>query len=217
MQFGANRCKCTLLLSAPWWLKETVTDCPKKQILIPNIVCHGFYALCNLQAGQARPAEPRLWPSLAVNPSAMEMPKWQVHFIIWRPSVSWAHTRNWKRKNCSRGGKGPFWMGDTFGWRTKTMPAPVSEGPHRLWSQVHMCILPSTQMVTFTGLPEPPVPKGKGSSESYWNVSKKSEIPSLGFLSGLFLLPCLQLMLPKILSCVSPFLTVLWTSFWAVH
>lgn len=73
VQFGGNKCKCTLVMSAPWQLKETVTVRPKKQILIPNIVCHGFYALCNLQAGQARPAEPSLWPSLAVSPSAMEM------------------------------------------------------------------------------------------------------------------------------------------------
>lgn len=116
MQFGVNRCKCTLLLSAPWQLKKTVTGCPKKQILIPNTLCHGFYALCNLQAGQARPAEP--------SPSAMEMPKWQVHFINWRPSVPWARTRNWKRKGCSRGGKLPFWTDDPFGWRAETMPAP---------------------------------------------------------------------------------------------
>lgn len=80
------------------------------------------------------------------------MPKWQVHFINWRPSDSWARIRNWKRKGCSRDGKWPFWMDDPLGWRTKTMPAPAFEGPHRLWSQVHMCILPLRQMVTFKGV-----------------------------------------------------------------
>lgn len=75
VQFGGNRCKRKLLMSALWQVKKTAAICPKKQILILNIVRHGFYAQCNLQARQARPAEPRLRPTPAVSPSAMEMPK----------------------------------------------------------------------------------------------------------------------------------------------
>lgn len=50
-------------MSALWQVKETATICPKRQILILNIVRHGFYAQCNLQARWARPAEPRLRPT----------------------------------------------------------------------------------------------------------------------------------------------------------
>lgn len=63
VQFGGNRRKCKLLMSALWQVKETATICPKRQVLILNIVRHGFYAQCNLQARQARPAEPRLRPT----------------------------------------------------------------------------------------------------------------------------------------------------------